>query len=66
MVLVIFGVWYGPEVGWVFVLNPSDAEIATSSLRSIGWPWYTAIGAGINLVVGSLLALRHRTPQAAV
>ena len=65
MVLVIFGVWYGPDVGWVFVLNPSDVEIAASSLRSIGWPWYTAIGAGVNLVVGSLLALRHRTPQAA-
>ena len=63
MVVVIFGVWYGPDVGWVFTFNPSDAEIAASSLRPIGWPWYTAIGAGVNLTVGSLLALRHRTLQ---
>jgi Na+/proline symporter len=65
MVVVIFGVWYGPETGWVFVFNPSESEIAASSLRPIGWPWYTAIGAGVNLAVGSLLALRHRAPQAA-
>jgi Na+/proline symporter len=65
MVLIIFGVWYGPETGWVFVFNPSEADIAASNLRSIGWPWYTAIGAGVNLGVGSLLALRHRTPQPA-
>jgi len=65
MVLVIFGVWYAPETGWIFTFNPSEAEIAASNLRTIGWPWYTAIGAGVNLAVGSLLALRHRTPQPA-
>jgi hypothetical protein len=42
------------------VLNPSDAYVQEASLRTIGWPWYTAIGTVINLAVGSLLALRHR------
>ena len=65
MVVVIFGVWYGPEVGWTFVFNPSDAVIAADNLRPIGWPWYTAIGAAVNLIVGSLLALRHRVTHPA-
>jgi len=42
------------------VLNPSDAFVQEANLRTIGWPWYTAIGTVINLVVGSLLAVRHR------
>jgi SSS family transporter len=60
MVLVIFGVWHSPADGWQFVLRPSDAAVQAGDLRTIGWPWYTAIGAAINLGVGSLLALRHR------
>ena len=64
MVLIIFGVWHSPSQGWMFVLSPSDAYVQEASLRTIGWPWYTAIGAGINLAVGSLLALRHRAPVA--
>ncbi len=60
MVLIIFGVWHSPAEGWVFVLNPSDAYVAEAELRTIGWPWYTAIGTAINLGLGSLLALRHR------
>jgi Na+/proline symporter len=59
MVLIIFGVWHSPAEGWLFVLNPSDAYVQDLNLRTIGWPWYTAIGAAINLAVGSLLALRH-------
>ena len=58
MVLVIFGVWHGPTVGWTFVLNPSDARVAEEGLRGIGWPWYTALGAALNLGVGRLLAAR--------
>ncbi len=56
MVLVIFGVWYSPEGGWTFVFNPSDAVIAAEGLRPVGWPWYTVIGAAVNLGVGSGLA----------
>ncbi|MFB6272184.1 MAG: sodium:solute symporter [Salinibacter sp.] len=59
MVLIIFGVWHSPAEGWLFVLNPSDAYVQNANLRTIGWPWYTAIGTVINLAVGSLLALRH-------
>jgi len=59
MVLIIFGVWHSPSEGWMFVLNPSDAYVQEASLRTIGWPWYTVIGTVINLVVGSVLALRH-------
>jgi Na+/proline symporter len=59
MTLVIFGVWHSPEQGWVFVMAPSDAYIAEANLKGIGWPWYTAIGAGVNLMLGRLLALRH-------
>jgi len=60
MVLIIFGVWHSPSEGWMFVLRPSDATVQELSLRTIGWPWYTAIGTAINLAVGHLLALRHR------
>ncbi len=59
MTLVIFGVWHSPEQGWVFVVAPSDAYIAEARLKGIGWPWYTAIGTGVNLMLGRLLALRH-------
>ncbi len=60
MVLIIFGVWHSPSEGWMFILNPSEAYTQEADLRTIGWPWYTAIGTVINLALGSLLALRHR------
>lgn len=60
MVWVIFAVWYGPEVGWVIDLRPAAETIAQQSLRPIGWPWYTVIGSAVTLILGSLLALRHR------
>jgi SSS family transporter len=64
MVLIIFGVWHSPSEGWMFVLAPSDATVQELSLRTIGWPWYTAIGTAINLAVGHLLALRsHGAPS---
>ncbi len=60
MIWVIFGVWYSPQEGWVFLFNPPDEAIAEAGLRAIAWPWYTVIGALTTLGVGSLLALRHR------
>lgn len=60
MVWVIFAVWYSPQDGWTIVLAPSDEIIAARGLRSIGWPWYTVIGAALHLILGSLVALRHR------
>ncbi|GIV60930.1 MAG: sodium:solute symporter [Rhodothermaceae bacterium] len=59
MIFVIFGVWYHPVEGWVFIFNPDEARIAEAGLRAIGWPWYTCIGAALTLLVGSLTALRH-------
>lgn len=60
MILIIFGVWYSPAEGWLFMLNPTEAIRETLNLRAVGWPWYTVIGAAITLLVGSLLGWRHR------
>lgn len=60
MVWVIFSVWYSPDAGWVVVFRPDPETVAAQGLRAIGWPWYTVIGSLVTLVVGSLLALRHR------
>ncbi len=60
MVFVIFGVWFSPETGWIFAFMPSDAMVADLGLRAIGWPWYVVIGTAANLLLGSLLSLRHR------
>jgi len=60
MTWVIFSVWHHPTQGWTVILMPSDEVIAEQGLRSIGWPWYTVIGAAVHLILGSLLALRHR------
>ncbi len=55
MTVVILGVKYDPAAGgWLFSFAPVEGA------RAIGWPWYTVIGALVNLGVGSLLALRHR------
>ncbi len=60
MVGVIFGVWYGPDTGWIFVFKPDAAIIAAGSLKSIAWPWYTAIGSVITIVVGTSLSYLHK------
>lgn len=60
MAFVIFSVWHHPETGWLVSFMPGDELIAREGLRAIAWPWYTTIGAGLCLVLGSLLSLRHR------
>ncbi len=60
MILIIFGLWYSPTEGWLFMLNPTDTMRETLDLRAVGWPWYTVIGSAITLLVGSLLGWRHR------
>ncbi len=60
MVSIIFGLWYSPETGWIFAFRPSATMVSDLNLRSLGWPWYTAIGAAITLCVGSLSGMRHR------
>ncbi len=62
MVVFIFGVWYSPAEGWMFVIRPDDAMVAELGLRPVAWPWYPAIGAAVHLIVGSLLSLRHSVP----
>lgn len=62
MVVFIFGVWYSPSEGWMFMIRPDEGTIAQYGLRSVAWPWYPAIGAAVLLLVGSLLSLRHRQP----
>ncbi len=60
MAFVIFSVWHHPETGWLVSFMPGDELVAREGLRAIAWPWYTTIGAGLCLVLGSLLSLRHR------
>lgn len=59
MVLVIFGVWWSPDAGWVLDWRP-DADVRSDlGLRAVAWPLYPVIGAGVTVAVGALLALRH-------
>ena len=60
MILIIFGLWFSPDTGWVFVIQPTNARIISESLTQVAWPWYTCIGTAITLVIGSLTALVHR------
>ena len=53
MVFVVFGVWHGPDEGWIFMLNPSAAEIVERDLQSIAWPWYPVIGSAITVSAGA-------------
>lgn len=53
MMLVIFGLWFHPDSGWVITFDPAD------DFQSVGWPWYTAIGSAATLAIGSLLRFRH-------
>jgi SSS family transporter len=61
MMAIIFGVWHSPADGWVFTLNPSDAEVLEHDLKSIAWPWFPLIGSTITILVGALTtAVRKR------
>lgn len=60
MVAIIFGVWSTPDGSWIFMFKPSAAEVASLQLTALAWPWYTSVGAGITMIVGSLLSIRHR------
>ena len=60
MIFVIFGLWYSVQEGWQFVLNPSPDVVDMRGLQPVAWPWYTAIGSAVTVLVGSLMALRHR------
>ena len=66
MVLFIFGAWYSPAEGWMFIIRPDEAAVAEYGLRAVAWPWYPAIGSAVLLLVGSLLSLRHRQPPQAI
>lgn len=61
MTSIIFGVWWGPEAGWVLDWRPTAEARAAQGLRAIAWPLYPIIGSGITVGVGLALALRHRT-----
>jgi SSS family solute:Na+ symporter len=60
MIAIIFGVWNTADGNWVFLFQPSEAVRAELGLTALAWPWYTAIGAVITMLVGSLLSIRHR------
>jgi len=60
MVAIIFGLWSTSEGDWIFLFNPSDAVKAARGLTALAWPWYTAVGAAITMMIGSLLSVRHR------
>ena len=52
LVCAVFGVWYSPDEGWVFVFRPGDAEIASRGLTAIAWPWFPVIGSAVTLTSG--------------
>jgi len=60
MIAIIFGVWSTSDGNWIFIFQPTDAIRADLGLTALAWPWYTAVGACITVVIGSLLSIRHR------
>lgn len=59
MAIVILGVRYIPEAGWMFSFNSSELSIAYQDIRQLAWPWYTTFGAILGYSIGSLLSLTH-------
>ncbi|RKT57073.1 sodium:solute symporter [Saccharothrix australiensis] len=56
MAFVILGVKFvGPEASVVI-----DFSAATTTSKALAYPWYTPMGVLVTLVVGGLLALRHK------
>ncbi len=60
MVLLIFGLWWSPELGhWVADWRPSAEAREALGLRAVAWPLYPAIGSALTVGLGMLLAARH-------
>ena len=57
MVLVIFGLRYIEGDGWVVIFGDSGTSEALNVARSVAWPLYTLLGAGIALLLGRLFSL---------
>jgi Na+/proline symporter len=62
MAVVILGVKFS-KGGALLGLNFAKADSKTTFV--LAYPWYTVLGVLITMVVGGLLALRHRTPAVA-
>jgi len=60
MTLIIFGLWWSPDLGWVTDWRPGPEDRAAMNLRAVAWPLYPIIGASITVAVGMLLSLRHK------
>ena len=63
MALVIFGLWWSPDGGWVADWRPSAEARAAAGLRAVAWPLYPVLGAAVTVGAGALLALRHGGPS---
>lgn len=53
MIVLIWGVWWGPE-GWTFLWRPSPE--ARAGLSPVAWPLYPLVGALVSVLVGLALA----------
>jgi SSS family solute:Na+ symporter len=60
MAFVILGVKFSAKTGGLIGI---DFSKAAGDKVALAYPWYTLLGVVITLVVGGLLALRHRTPD---
>jgi len=60
MAFVILGVKCRAKTGCLIGV---DFSKAAGDKVALAYPWYTLMGVVITLVVGGLLALRHRTPD---
>ncbi len=61
MTLIIFGLWWSPDLGWVVDWRPSpDGRGRRWGFAPVAWPLYPIIGASITVAVGMLLSLRHK------
>ncbi len=60
MAFVILGVKFSAKTGGLIGI---DFSKAAGDRVALAYPWYTLLGVVITLVVGGLLALRHRTPD---
>jgi hypothetical protein len=60
MAFVILGVKFNAKTGDLIGV---DFGKAAGDKVALAYPWYTLMGVVITLVVGGLLALRHRTPD---